>query len=102
MKRVGHKTSDTFHDFLMKKATENNLKMEAENKMKNSRIFDYDKMKKAQYNMIDNKRKKKLKDDSNDDDEDFVAETVSEENQSGLSGNSKTQSSVDSAGSDIS
>ena len=47
MKRLGHKTSDTFHDFLMRKAAENNLKMEAENKMKNSKIFDYDKMKKA-------------------------------------------------------
>lgn len=47
MKKVGHKTSDTFHNFLMRKAAENNRKMEAESKMKNSKIFDYDKMKKA-------------------------------------------------------
>ena len=75
LSKEGYKTSNKFHDFLIKKAQENSVKVAEAEKLKSNNLFNKEKIRKMQYKSIARERQKAnltRKDDDSDDSKDSI------------------------------
>jgi hypothetical protein len=56
LSKEGYKTSNKFHDFLIKKAQENSVKVAEAEKLKSNNLFNKEKIRKMQYKSIARER----------------------------------------------